>query len=438
MSRYRHIPFVRRTPKLSDGLSRRDWLRLSALGVLGASSSGLIPVLAQQAAAAKSAGKKTKACIALWMNGGASQTHTFDMKETSEYKAISTTVPGMQFCEYLPKLAQHAQDLAVIRSMSTGNVDHDSAKYLLHTGYPKQGGLSYPALGCIASRELGDPEFELPNFVVVKGERGLANGGAFRSDAAHLGPKHAPLVLIDLAKGVPHLRSPVDDTEFQERVKLLDEAERNFRDKYGMHTIEEHRMSYVGAARLMKSPKAKAFNLDLEKDSVRDAYGRNYFGQGCLLARRLVEVGVPFVEVNFNGWDDHGQGVAGKNVKQRCPMLEQAWVQLLVDLKERGLLDDTLIVWMGEFGREPTKGGDDHYAKAWSTVLAGAGLKTGQVIGATDKTGRDVTDNPVDVPGFLATLCKALGIDFAKEYETRDSRPVRIVKAGGEPIKALF
>ena len=424
---------------LENSLSRRDWLKLSSLGLLGVSASGWLPALARRAAAAAAAGgRKHKSCIALWMNGGPSQGHTFDLKEGSDYKAISTAVPGIQISEYLPKLAAQMKDLAVIRSMSTKIVDHDSAKFLLHTGYPKQGGILYPSLGSIVSRELGDAEFELPNFVVLKGEKGLANGGAFRNNAAYLGPHHAPLVLIDLAKGVPHLQSPVDDQEFSSRTELLDEAECEFRDQYGLHTIEEHRMSYLGAAKLMKSDKAQAFHIEKESDAIRDAYGRHSFGQGCLLARRLVEKGVPFVEVNFNGWDDHGDGVAAKNIKLRSPILDQTMTVLINDLKDRGMLDDTLVVWMGEFGREPTKHGDDHFARAWSTVLAGAGLKTGQVIGKTNDDGSDVVDNPVDVPDFLSTICKALGIDFSKDYETRDNRPLRIVKAEGKPIEALF
>lgn len=397
-----------------------------------------MPQLAARAAAAAATGRKHKACIALWMNGGPSQGHTFDLKEKGDYKAISTAVPGIQISEYLPKLAAQMKDLAILRSMSTKIVDHDSAKYLMHTGYAKAGGMVHPSLGSIVSRELGEQDFELPNFVVVKGVRGLANGAAFRNNSGYLGPHHSPLVLIDLAKGVPHLQSPVDDQEFADRTELLDEAERDFHDQYGLPTLEDHRMSYLGAARLMKSPKAKAFNLDAEKDSVRDAYGRNVFGQGCLLARRLVETGVPFVEVNLNGWDDHGEGVATKNVKLRSPGLDQTMTVLINDLKDRGLLDETLIIWMGEFGREPLKHGDDHFAKAWSTVLAGAGLKTGQVIGKTSPDGVEVVDRPINVPDFMSTVCKALNIDESKEYETRDGRPMRIVKADAKPVEQLF
>ena len=435
MSRFN---FVSRTRDRAEYLTRRDWLKLSSLGVLGCSASGWLPTLARHARAAEAQGKKHKSCIALWMNGGPSQGHTFDLKDGGDYKPVSTAVPGVQISEYLPKLAAQMKDLAIVRSMCTRIVDHDSAKYLLHTGYPKSGGMVHPSLGAIASRELGDDDFELPNYVVVKGEKGLANGNAFRANSGYLGPRHSPMVLIDLAKGVPHLQSPVDDQEFVDRTQLLDEAEREFHDQYGLHTLEEHRMSYLGAARLMKSPKAKAFNLDLEKDVVRDAYGRHAFGQGCLLARRLVETGVPFVEVNLNGWDDHGEGNAAKNVKLRSPIFDQTMTVLIDDLKARGLLDDTLIIWMGEFGREPLKHGDDHFAKAWSTVLAGAGLKTGQVIGKSSDNGVEVVDQPIDVPDFMATICKALGIDFSKDYETRDSRPMRIVKSEGKPIEQLF
>jgi uncharacterized protein (DUF1501 family) len=186
---------------------------------------------------------------------------------------------------------------------------------------------------------------------------------------------------------------------------------------------------------LLQSDRAKAFDLELEPAASRQPYGESRFGRACLMARRLIEVGVPFVEVTLAGWDDHGG--ATKQVNRRCAYMDGAIAALLDDLKQRGLLDTTLVVWMGEFGRSPGKG-DGHYCRAWTSVLAGCGLKTGQVIGRTDKKGGTVEDRPITAPDFMATLCRALGIDYTKEYITSEDRPLRIVEHGEKIVEELF
>jgi uncharacterized protein (DUF1501 family) len=408
-------------------MTRRDMLRLSAAGVLGASVSGWFGVLAGRAAEAAKQGVKHKSCILLWMNGGPAQSHTFDLKDGSEYKAIDTSVSGIQVSEYLPKVAEQMKHLAILRSMSTGDANHATARYLMHTGYRQGlGGTTYPSLGSVVSAELGPSDSELPNFVAIGGS-GLSPG--------YLGPKHAALNVLDPNRGVENLKPAVELAELDERVSLVDALDKNFLGQYQASSIEAHQKGYQRAMQLMHSAKARAFDISKEPDSIRSAYGRSRFGEGCLLARRLVEGGVPFVEVTLNGWDTH-RG-AKDPVKRLSAQLDPAMGALVKDLKDHGLLDTTLVIWMGEFGRSPGRG-TNHFARAWSSVLGGAGLKTGQVIGKTDARGGTVTERAISVVDFMATVCQAVGIDPDKQVLAKGGRPHRIVDKGAKPVKELF
>jgi uncharacterized protein (DUF1501 family) len=408
-------------------MTRRDLLKLSAAGVLGASVSGWFGTLASRAAEAASQGMKHKSCILLWMNGGPAQSHTFDLKDNSEYKKIKTSVPGIEISEHLPKVAEQMQHLAILRNMSTGDGNHQTARYLMHTGYRRGfGGTTYPSLGSIVSAELGQADAELPNFVSV-GANGLSPG--------YLGPKHAALNVGDPNRGVENLKPVAELAELDARASLLDELDRSFLSEYGATSIEAHQKGYQKAVQLMHSPKAKAFDLSGEPESVRSAYGRSGFGQGCLLARRLIEAGVAFVEVTLNGWDTH-QGAA-QPVQRLSQQLDPGFGTLVKELKERGLLETTLVIWMGEFGRSPGRG-QNHYARAWSTVLGGAGLKVGQVVGKTDARGGSVDGTPVRVVDFMATVCQALGIDYNKQLLSKGGRPHRLVDKGARVVQELF
>jgi hypothetical protein len=418
----------------SMSLSRRDFVRLAAAGVGGISLSGWMNVLAARAA---EAGIKHKSCILLWMDGGPSHKDTFDMKpgtaNAGEFKPIKTAVSGMEISENFPKFAQMTKDAAIIRGMSTGEGAHGRAKYYMHTGYKEGiGGLVYPSLGSIVSAEIGDPTFALPNFVSI-GNRTFGSG--------FLGPKHQPLIVNDAAKGIENLKPLVNDKEFDHRIDLLKEMEQAFYHEYQAGSSTAHQTTYERAVTLMKSKEAKAFDLSLEPAKVQDAYGKTKFGEGCLLARRLVEAGVPFVEVTLNGWDTHQNNF--EKVKELSATVDPAMASLVKDLKERGKLDDTLIIWMGEFGRTPNinkrapKPGRDHYPRAWSTVLVGGGIKGGQVIGATDKEGAAVTDKKTSALDLMATICQVLGINASKQNLANNGRPIRIVDKGATPIKEL-
>jgi uncharacterized protein (DUF1501 family) len=409
---------------LRHTVSRRDWLRLSSLGVLGASASGWFGLLADRARAAAGEGVKHKSCILLWMQGGPAQSHTFDLKPGGDFKPVATAAPGVQVSEHLPKLARQAKDFAVVRGMSTGDNNHPTATYLMHTGHRQgTGGVVHPSLGAMVAADLGRPDFDLPSFVAVGPTLG----------AGYLGPKYAPLVVGELGKSLPDLKPGADDLD--DRASLVEELDRAFLTDYGAASTKAHATGFARALGLMKSRRTKAFELNLEPEKSRQRYGTSRFGQGCLLARRLVESGVPFVEVSLNGWDTHNN--TPQRVKSLSEQLDGPMAALIADLKERGLLDSTLVVWMGEFGRSPGHG-QNHYARAWSVVMAGAGVRGGRAVGKTDAKGNEVAERPVSAPDFMATVCHALGIDHTKNYQARGSRPMPKVAKGAKVVTELF
>lgn len=391
------------------------------------------------------------------MNGGPSQMDTFDLKpghkNGGEFKEIATAVPGIRISEHLPKIAALAEHLAVIRSMSTKEGDHSRAAYLLRNGYLPQPPVSYPTLGSLVSKELGNPAAALPNFVSIAPYRNL-NPAAYAP--GFLGSQFAPLIVGearpdgDDASGdygltVDDLAAPagVSREAVTARLGILNSLNDRFVGSHPDAPALGYRSAYDQAVKLMRSDAAKAFDLDEEEAAVRDAYGRNRFGQGCLLARRLVERGVPFVEVTHGGdggigWDTHASNFDG--VKELSKTLDAGWATLLSELQARGLLDSTVIVWMGEFGRTPqinANAGRDHFPNAWSTVLAGGGMRTGQVIGRTSDDGMKVDDRPVSVPDLLATVFSALGVDPMKQNISNVGRPIRLVDPAAKPIQEL-
>jgi len=452
---------MNRTNHPTYELSRRQMLRLAAAGVVGFSTSGWIEALAADTARDP---RRRKSCILLWMTGGPSQTDTFDPKpghaNGGQFKAIETAVPGIFLSEHLPKLAKQMKDIAIIRSMSTKEGDHGRATFNLRTGYQQTGPIRYPTLGSLVAKELGRDDAELPNFVSIAPVRSF-NPGAF--GPGFLGPQYAPLVVgeravIDAQGGTDarnlsfkvedlNLPAGVDNPRADARLGLLDSLRADFLSSHPGVGPVSHQDAYLRAVRLMRSAAAKAFELEEEPAPVRDAYGRTAFGQGCLLARRLVERGVPFVEVSLSsadggmvaGWDTHQQNF--ETVKKLSDVLDPAWSALMNDLRSHGLLDSTLIVWMGEFGRTPKingQAGRDHFPAAWTTVLAGGGLKGGKVIGSTGPAGMEAKDRPVSVPDLLATVCKGLGVDPMAQNDSGLGRPIRIVDPKAKSIQEVL
>jgi uncharacterized protein DUF1501 len=433
-------------------LSRRDWLKLSVAGVVSYSASGWLKTLADDTAANP---QRKRACILLWMGGGPSHMDTFDLKPGTTnggpFKEIDTNVAGIKISEHLPKVATHMDKLAIVRSMKTKEADHGRATYQMRTGRPPGGPVQYPTFGAVVAKEREDNEAELPRFVSVAPNRGLAPA-AF--GPGFLGPQYAPLVVgegggfggggpgggnVDLR--VPDIDLPAGVTAQQAaaRVELLDEMDAAFLANHDAPPSTSHRSARQRAQKMMSASAAKAFNLDDEPQKLRDAYGRSVFGQGCLLARRLVEHGVPFVEVTLPGWDTHQNNFDG--VQRLCGVLDPAWAALMEDLATKGLLDSTLVVWMGEFGRTPRINGNngrDHWANSWSTVLGGGGIRGGTIYGKTSKDGMGVEEHPVAVPDLLSTVCTALGLDPTKQNNSNVGRPIRLVEPGASPIKEVL
>ncbi len=439
---------------LRGNLDRRYLLRVGAVST-AMSLSGWLGKLAL-AAEAKTIQPK-RSCILLWMNGGPSTIDLFDLKPGHENGGPFTAIeaaPGLKISEHLPKLAKHGRHLAVLRGMSTREGDHARGTYLMRTGQlPGFAGIQYPSLGALFAKELGDPKSELPNFISIAPQRFFSQE-AF--GPGFLGPLYAPLIVgdnqfnnppnanyeqLDAILKVQDLHRPatIDDATHAARLDLLRQVQDDFAATRPGAMAKSHAAAYDRAIRLMQSDAGQVFDLSEEKASTRDKYGRNLFGQGCLLARRLVECQVPFVEVTLGNWDTHANNF--EQVKTLAGILDAAWAALMDDLQDRGLLATTTIVWMGEFGRTPKINpakGRDHYPNAWSTVIAGGGLRGGQAVGKTSADGTTVEERPISTVDFLATVCCALGIDFEKQNMSNVGRPIRIVEKNAQPVTEVL
>ncbi|CAN5906863.1 DUF1501 domain-containing protein [soil metagenome] len=388
--------------------------------------------------------QRGKSMILLWMDGGPSPFETFNPKVGSENqgpaRAIPTCIPGIQFAEFWPRTARVLDKIALIRSMKSREADHDRAIALLRTGYTPNPSVQYPTFGSVVARDREDPTSDLPAFVRI-GKPRIATRDV---NAGVLGVRYASFDIDEPGTLPPDVRSLAPPEVLRRRLALARQFDAEFADSGGYDAVAEKSEVYDRTERFVLSPRLGAFDLSREPEHLRDAYGRTTFGQGCLLARRLVEEGVSFIEVlstggrNDAGWDTHTDGF--RDTPNLCNEADPAYSTLLLDLASRGMLDNTLVVWMGEFGRTPKlkpDGGRDHYATGWLAALSGAGVQGGQVIGATDKDGVDITDRPVSVPDLYQTFCKILEINPDEEYMAPGERPVKIVEEG-EVIPELF
>jgi len=411
-------------------VSRRGFLRRLAAG--GAALAGLrwSDYLSTWAGELK---KQNRACILLWMAGGPSQFETFDPKLGAENqgptRAIPTGVPGLQIAEHWTRTAGVMKEMAVIRSMTSKEGNHGRATYLLHTGYPPSGGIVHPGFGALVAQQIGQADFDLPHFVSISGQ---SIGPSF------LGVRYAPFVVTNPNQPPDNLAAPVSKDRLNRRLGLMKELEIPLGRTGAAPLVQDHQTLYDQTAQLVLSPRTKAFNLDQEPDRARDSYGRSGFGKGCLMARRLIEAGVTFVEVQSSGWDTHSNELEG--LKKLIPPVDQGTAALLADLKVRGLLEKTLVIWMGEFGRMPRinlNAGRDHYPQAFNVALAGAGVRGGRIIGATDRNGVEVVERPVTVPDLFCTFCQALGINPREENQSNVGRPLKIVETG-KAVEEVF
>jgi hypothetical protein len=413
---------------------RRSFLRRVALGSAGVGLLGWKDAVTLHAEELR---KRGMACILLFMRGGPSQLETFDPKPGNgnggPTKASATAVAGIQIAESWTNVGKEMSDIALIRSLTNREGEHQRATYQLHTGYIPAGGVKHPSFGSLVASEIAPDEFDLPHFVSV-GNRATTIGSGF------LGMSFAPFVVPNPNQMPSNVELPpgVTSGRLSRRLELLKELEQDFAEAGGGPRVDGHTSLYGSAAQMVRSPRLKAFDVSQEKDAVRRRYGQTPFGQGCLLARRLVEQGVTFVEVESNGWDTHQDNF--KRVESLSETVDPAFAALVAELKERGRLDKTLVIWMGEFGRTPRinpNSGRDHFPRAFSVALAGGGIQGGRVIGATSADGTTVTDRPVAVADLFCTFCQALGINPRKENRTPQGRPIKIVD-GGKPVKELF
>lgn len=443
---------------MSHILNRRRLLSTLAAGFGGISASGWFPLFAQQQLTEVK--KNSRHVILLWMSGGPSQTDTWDLKpghaNGGEFKEIQTASPGLRFSEHLPKLAGMSDKLAVLRGLATGEGDHGRGTYLMRTGYTPLGPSNYPCIGSSLANQLGANEFGLPGCVSI---------GAFRTfneDAfgpGFLGPKLQPLIVgasdipgavSTAGDGFPQLRvqgmqrpEHIAEHRMEKRLAMWKNLQSGFLATHQQGAARTHNMIYESAVNLMNSEDAQAFDLSREPVELREEYGRNVFGQGCLLARRLIERGVSFVEVSLGtssggaGWDTHSDNFNA--VRALSTELDNGWATLMQDLSDRGLLESTTILWMGEFGRTPqinANVGRDHFPAAWSAVLAGAGIAGGQAYGRTSDSGMAVEDGQLSAEDLLATLCKAAGVDAETSQFDENGRPIRITE--GTPAQAVL
>lgn len=421
-----------------DDVSRRRFLENMAKSAFGVS---ILPVaeglFGSSAAAGNRVVNKAEHVVYLFMNGAMSHIDTFDPKpgqeSGGETKAIQTSVPGIKLGHHLPRLAKKMDQLAVIRSMTTETGAHEQGRYLMRTSYKMIGTIRHPFLGSWLTYFEGKKNKDLPGSVLV--------GGGNRHPAqGYLSAKMAPAPVANPASGLQNTKSPkyLDERNFEKRRRLISQFESSFKAKYTNREVAAYSDYYSEAVRLLKSPDLEAFDIKKEKQEVRDEYGNNRIGQGCLLARRLIEKGVRFIEVESGGWDNHNNIYDSFN--DRAGQLDQAIATLLDDLKQKGLLSKTLIVLGTEFGRTPkinANAGRDHHPGAFSAMLAGAGVKGGMVIGKTDKIGKSVEDDHCYPYDLNATIAYGCGLPIEEEIVAPNGRPFKIAH-DGSAFKQIF
>ncbi len=371
--------------------------------------------------------RNRKAAILLWMGGGPSTIDMFDMKPGSStggpFKPIATA-GDVQISEHLPMIAKNMDKLSIVRSMSTREADHQRGRYYMHTGYVPNPDMTHPSYGSVISHELAQsrPELQIPPFVSVGGG---SEGPGF------LGMAWAPFSVNGNGE-VRNLNMGMEPSRLTRRMQALSMLESGFiKDNRGI-AAAEHAKVLDKTLSLMTSQQLAAFKLDGESTEVQERYGRNNFGRGCLMARRLVEVGVPFVEVDLGGWDNH-QNIFDTLENQLLPTLDRAMSALVEDLNQRGMLEDTVILWMGEFGRTPginANNGRDHWARSWSVVVGGGGLNPGIAVGQTSEDGMSVEGESHTSEDLMATICHALGISLETTFTSRSGRPMKIANSG--------
>jgi len=415
------------------GMNRRHFMsHLAGAAALAGPATAFTNSLLANATDMK---KRHKSAILLWMGGGPSTMDIWDLKPGSPtggpFKQISTSADGIAICEHMPLIAKQMHHMSIVRSMSTREADHMRGRYYMHTGYVPNPNVEHPGYGSVIAHELAEKVsgLEIPPFVSV---------GSGSVGPGFLGMTWAPFV-VDSNGNVRNLDMGIDPARLAQRLEMLATIENKFIGEKRGGSAEDHKKVIEKTVSLMTSKQMDAFKVMKEPKEVQDRYGTTGFGRGCLLARRLVEAGVPFVEVDLGGWDNHAD-IFPTLSNRKLPELDKAMSALVSDLADRGLLDDTAIIWMGEFSRTPTinaGAGRDHWARSWSVVVGGAGFKRGVVVGETSSDGKEVVGEAYSSQDVMASVLKSLGISLETTFTAKNGRPMKIANAG-KVIKELF
>lgn len=412
-------------------VTRRELMKA---GAFGAATLMTMPVRDLIAFAGADRMASAEHVILLWMAGGMSHIDTFDPKPgrptAGEFKPIDSTADAVAVSEILPQMARQMKDASIIRSMTNTEGDHGRATYSVLTSYKQTPQLIHPSLGSVIAHELSQ-KGDLPSFVSVGG-RGLSSGYlGQRCEAYYVGKPGDPDPYTQLPEHITDVRA-------SRRRDLLREMNRAFAEHSPVRSMADVELSYAAADAFMRSPALSAFDVSAEAPAVRAAYGDTQFGRGCLLARRLVEQGVRFVQVSMGGFDTHANNFPA--MRQLGAIIDPAVASLISDLRSSGLLDRTLVLMLSEFGRTPRineRAGRDHYPRVFSSMIAGGGVRRGFVYGRSSEDGTEVADKPVTIADLHATVCTALGIDPARYVDTPISRPMKLVD-GGSSVDGLF
>jgi hypothetical protein len=384
--------------------------------------------------------RKQKHVILLWLAGGASQLETWDPKPGTPtggpFRSIPTTVPGIQISELMPEMAKRMKHTCIIRSLNTKNGDHASGARLMMQGRRDDPSVRYPDLGAVLARELGQAHSRVPDYVTFYSAtegRTMAPG-----TSGFLGERFAPMALTTSMRPENiHRLEEISDLDHVQRAELRDLLSQKFaRGRKSSSALDSHNVAYERVRGLMASE--TQFDITREPQKLRDRYGPTQFAEQAIVARRLIEAGVPFVRVARAWWDSHGQNF--ETHQELVPELDQVMSALLDDLEARGLLESTLVITLAEFGRTPAINpslGRDHFASAWSATLSGAGVRGGSIYGKTDPNGKSVVDGETGPAELFATIYQALGIDHQKHYMV-GARPVPLTEPGTEPVQAVL
>ncbi len=420
-------------------ITRRGFLGSVAAGAAAFAADMTVLDIFRDPVLAAELKRNDKRVILLWLAGGSSQLETWDPKPGTPtggpFRSIPTSVPGIHISELMPKMAQRMDETCIIRSLNTKNADHGAGAKLMMHGRRDDASVKYPDLGAVLARELGQIHSQVPDYVSFYSPtegRNMAPGtGGF------LGERYGPMYLT--SGNIPeNLHRPADISELDhvERALLRDFMNRKFERGRTSRALASHNVAYQRVRGLMASE--ALFDITREPQKVRDLFGPTQFGEQALIARRLIESGVPFVRVARAWWDSHGQNF--ETHQEMVPELDHVMAALLDDLKARGLLESTLVITLAEFGRTPEINpslGRDHFATAWSATLSGGGIRGGSVYGKTDATGRAVVDGEAGPAELFATIYRALGIDHQKQFMV-GARPVPLTETGTEPIRAVL